>query len=38
MALTINITEVRGLSNEVCCESVTVEKQQGNAVLAFFLQ
>ena len=30
MALAIDITERRGLSNEV-----TVEKEQGNAVLAF---
>ena len=33
MALAIDITDGRGLSNEACCE-FTVEKEQGNAVLA----
>ena len=36
MALAIDITDGRGLSNETRCE-FTVEKEQGNAVLAFLI-
>ena len=36
MALAIDLTDGRGLSNEARCE-FTVEKEQGNAVLAFLV-
>ena len=36
MALAVDITDGRGLSNEVHRE-FTVEKEQGNAVLAFLI-